>query len=91
MKKNSYEEVLNATTKHLAKRNCTVTRLIIIPTVGLTPKFSNQDSETLKRAKVKLRQSAEQFENSPFLGHKKIISLQNYDFSEQEANIQYSK
>lgn len=48
------------------------------------------DSDVLKKNKLKLKQTTEQFENSS-VWSQKIISVQNSSLSEQEADLQFSK
>ncbi|XP_057365872.1 TAF5-like RNA polymerase II p300/CBP-associated factor-associated factor 65 kDa subunit 5L [Daphnia carinata] len=48
------------------------------------------DSDVLKKSKLKLKQTAEQFENSA-IWSQKIISIQNFSLTEQEADLQFSK
>lgn len=49
-----------------------------------------QDSDVLKKSKLKLKQTAEQFENSA-IWSQKIISIQNFSLTEQEADLQFLK
>jgi hypothetical protein len=52
--------------------------------------FATQDSDFLKKNKLKLKQSTEQFENSA-TWPQRIISVQNFNLTEQEAELQFLK
>ncbi len=93
MKRVKYEGVVNAAGRHLFKRNCTVIHrhenLSLICLLNLLC-VHQQDSDVLKKSKLKLKQTAEQFENSA-IWSQKIISIQNFSLTEQEADLQFSK